>query len=359
MPPIIYSAIICRMKFALFVFLSVCLLKVDISPKRSVIGTGNMPTIARDGKGILHLVYGSGDSLLYVRSNNNGGSFSKPQLVDIIPGLAVNATRGPQVTVTKNGVSVLAATDAGNIWSFTKSQQGNWPKGKRVNDVDSVNLEGFVDVASNGGSDLFAVWLDLRGNKRNKLYGARSSDGGKTWSANIKVYESPDSTICECCRVSVAMNAQKVYVMFRNQLYGHRDLHLVSSINGGKTFGKPTKLGEGTWELKGCPMDGGGLTLNSAGQVETVWRREAKIYYCEPGEREVAIGEGKGCTIENVNGKNVFAWVKNGEVIYRLPDGSLNSLGKGSSPVLQEVADGHVLCAWENDNQIYSTVIDL
>lgn len=345
------------MKTLIFIFLVVGLFDHQTVDKKNIVGTGHMPSISRDGKGIIHLVYGNGDSLLYVHSNNNGNSFSKPELVQVIPGLAANATRGPQVTVTSKGVSIVAATDAGNIWSFTKSQQGNWAKGKRVNDVDSVNLEGFVDVASNGGSGLFAVWLDLRGNKRNKLYGARSSDGGKTWSANIKVYESPDSTICECCRVSVAMNAQKVYVMFRNQLYGHRDLHLISSINGGKTFGKPTKLGEGTWELKGCPMDGGGLTLNSAGQVETVWRREAKIYYCEPGEREVAIGEGKGCTIENVNGKIVFAWVKNGDVICRLPDGSLTSLGKGNSPVLQKVDDGQVLCAWENDNQIYSTVI--
>jgi hypothetical protein len=30
------------------------------------------------------------------------------------------------------------------------------------------------------GNHLFAVWLDLRGNKRNKIYGAESTDGGKS-----------------------------------------------------------------------------------------------------------------------------------------------------------------------------------
>ncbi|RYE29656.1 MAG: hypothetical protein EOP48_32490 [Sphingobacteriales bacterium] len=155
------------------------------------------------------------------------------------------------------------------------------------------------------------------------------------------------------------MKGQNVFVMFRNQLYGHRDLHLINSVNGGKTFGRPEKLGEGTWELKGCPMDGGGLTLDSDGKIQTVWRRESKIYSCEPGNREYEIGEGKSCTIENVGGRNVFAWVKNGEVICKLPDGSLTSLGKGNSPVMQGVANDEVFCAWENDNQIYSTVIHL
>jgi hypothetical protein len=32
------------------------------------------------------------------------------------------------------------------------------------------------------GENAFAVWLDLRGNKRNKIYRAKSNDGGKTWS---------------------------------------------------------------------------------------------------------------------------------------------------------------------------------
>ena len=316
-----------------------------------------MLALSNDAKGNIHLVYGTGDSLLYATSTDKGKSFSKSELIKVIDGLAANATRGPQIAVTRTGLNVIAATDAGNIWSFTKNNQGNWSNGNRVNDVDSVNLEGFVDVVSDGASNLFAVWLDLRGNKRNKLYGARSSDGGNTWTSNIKVYESPDSTICECCRVSAAMKGDNVYVMFRNQLYGKRDLHLIASTDAGRTFGKAEKLGTGTWTLKGCPMDGGGITLDSDGKVETVWRRESKICSCSPGRPEIEIGEGKGCTIENVNGKNVFAWVKNGEVVCKLPDHSIINLGKGNSPALKGVGKNQVVCVWENEKQLYSSVI--
>jgi hypothetical protein len=323
------------------------------------IGKGKMPSLESDEKGIVHLVFGHGDSLLYSISKDKGQSFSNPELIEIIDGLAADATRGPRVAVTKDGPVVVASTDAGNVWAFRKHGKRDWTEGVRLNDVDSVNLEGFVDVASDGSSNLFAVWLDLRGNKRNKLYGSRSSDGGKTWSDNIKVYESPDSTICECCRVTTAMKGNDVHIMFRNQLYGKRDLHLISSKNAGRTFGKAEKLGTGTWTLNGCPMDGGGMVITPEAKVQTVWRRESKIYFCEPGKPEVEVGEGKGCTIENVNGVNVFAWVKNGEVICKLPDGSIRNLEKGLSPALQSIDNDHFLCVWENDGQLYRTLIKL
>src|SRR5689334_20271810 len=186
----------------------VVLIKIAIynsNPAPLPIGSGHMPALAADAKGKIHLVYGSGDSLLYAQSNNNGKSFSRPELIKVLDGLNANATRGPQIAITKNGPVVIASTEGGNIWSFRKNAAGSWDKGTRVNDLDSVNLEGFVDIASDGNSKLFAAWLDLRNTRQNKIYGASSSDGGRTWSRNVKVYESPDSTVCQCCRLSVAM----------------------------------------------------------------------------------------------------------------------------------------------------------
>ena len=350
------------MKFILPLFLLLGLMgdkKIENRPDKGSLGKGQMPALAIDGKGIVHLTYGSGDSLLYSNSKDNGHTFTKPELIEVIEGLAANATRGPQITTTNMGLNVIAATDAGNIWSFIKIYGEVWKKGSLVNDIDSVNLEGFADVASDGKSQLFAVWLDTRYNKQNKLYGSSSSDGGRTWSANIKVYESPDSTICECCRVSAVMKGMNVYVMFRNQLYGKRDLHLVSSSDAGKSFGNAEKLGKGTWELKGCPMDGGDLAVTPEGTVQTVWRRESKIYLCEPGEPEIELGEGKSCTVENAHGMNVYAWVKNGNVICKFSAGNIIILGKGHSPALKAVGNNQVLCVWENEKQLYSSVIQI
>ena len=63
-------------------------------------------------------------------------------------------------------------------------------------------------------------------------------------------------------------------------------------------------------------MDGGGLSLNSKGAIQTVWRREGKVYSSTPGLPEKEIGKGKGCSIETINEKNFYAWAENDGVVF-------------------------------------------
>lgn len=335
--------------------------KTDASDASVIsIGHGQMPALAKDEENNVHLVYGIGDSIMYTHSDDNGKSFASPVLIDTLTDLVDYATRGPQITVTKNGFTVIAVNRLGNIFSFTKDESGRWTKAARVNDVDTVDKEGFLGLSSDGENNLFAIWDDLRDDKRQKIYGARSTDGGKTWNKNILVYKSPDSTVCECCKPSVAMQGSDVYVMFRNWLNGNRDLYLIQSADGGKSFGQAQKLGTGSWQLNGCPMDGGGLAVAANGKVQTVWRRQRKIYAAAPGTTEKEIGEGKGCNVETVNGKNIYAWTNhNGDVICLLPDGSKKIAGKGMLPVLKSVSHNEVICVWEDDTDIKSTVFRL
>jgi hypothetical protein len=90
-----------------------------------------------------------------------------------------------------------------------------------------------------------------------------------------------------------------------------------------------------------------------------VWRREAKIYACEPGKAETEIGQGKSCTMETVNGKNVYAWVENGDVVVLKPGGKKQVVGKGLMPVLKAVNNEQVLCVWEDEKQVHKTILEL
>jgi hypothetical protein len=326
----------------------------------SVIANGKMPAIAKDANNTLHVVYGSGDSIMYIYSNDEGKSFSKPELVDTLSNLVASATRGPQIAAIKNGVAIIAVNSAGNIFSFIKESTGKWTRTASVNDEGEVDKEGFSGLSSDGNSNLFAIWTDLRDDKHNKIFGARSTDAGKTWSKNILVYQSPDSTVCECCKPSVAMQGNNVYVMFRNWLNGNRDLYLLQSSNGGESFGKAEKLGRGSWKLDGCPMDGGGLAIAANGIAQTVWRRQNKIYSAQVNAEEKEIGEGKSCTVETVNGKNIYGWTDgDGNIVCLLPDGSKKIVGKGSLPVLKAISDDKVICVWEKDKNIERTIFTL
>jgi hypothetical protein len=180
--------------------------------------------------------------------------------------------------------------------------------------------------------------------KGQRLYGAQSKDGGKTWSKSMLIYSSPDNSICECCKPSVVVKGNYIYAMFRNWINGNRDLYLITSSNNGKTFGQAQKLGVGSWKLNGCPMDGRGLTVNKNGTPETVWRREGKIYAATAGSPEKEIGEGRGCSMESVNGKNIYTWTNNGDVVVMKPQGQKRVLGKGSQPLLKALYNEHVIC---------------
>ena len=324
------------------------------STEAEIIGKGQMPSLSKDAAGVLHLVYGIGDSILYRSSTDAGETFSSPVLVSRIEGLATSHTRGPQIAATQNGVLITACNSKGNIFSFLKEGASSWKPRYRVNDVDTVARENLMALSADG-NNAFAVWLDLR-NGRNQIYGSRSVDGGKTWSKNIRIYASPDSTVCECCKPSVILQGSRVYVMFRNWLGGNRDMYLIRSADLGKTFGPAQKLGRESWALNACPMDGGGIALQN-GVPQTVWNRKSVIYTVKPGAKEMEIGKGRSCTIETLNDKNIFAWVDKGDIVLLKPTGEKLMLGKGQLPILKAASRNSALCVWEDDKQIYKMLI--
>ncbi len=338
--------------------LSGCAEKQASKIEDHVIAKGQMPNMAKDEKGNVHLVYGSGDSLLYAVSIDKAKSFSSSALIAVLPGLYSFATRGPQIAATTTGVLVTAATSTGNIFSFYKSKNDKWVSSGTVNDRDTIAKEGLMSLSSEG-ENAFAVWLDLRDDNHNKLYGARSGDGGKTWSKNIQVYASPDTTICECCKPSVIIKHKTVYAMFRNWLKGNRDLYVIKSADGGNTFAEAQKLGNGNWALNGCPMDGGGIAVSDNNDIQTVWRREGKIYSAVPGAPEKEIGEGRSCALAIVNGNTFYTWVENGNVIVLKSKGEKIIVGKGIQPIIKQLDDNTLICVWENDKQIHASIIDL
>ena len=341
------------------IFVTACKNRNEVihESNNSVIASGKMPGVAIDNSETIHVVYGKSDSLLYSYSSDQGKTFSNPSLISVVPKLMAKAMRGPQIVATTDGLSVTACNTSGDIFSFVKNRSGNWLPTARVNDVDTVAKENLMALSSDG-QIVFAVWLDLR-NKHNQIFGSKSTDGGKTWSKNIFMYASPDTTVCECCKPSVQVKGKDVYVMFRNWLQGNRDLYLIHSSDGGFHFEQAEKLGNGNWALNGCPMDGGALTLDNDGNPRTVWNRKGIIYACNPGAEEKRVGEGNSCTVELINGKNTYAWVNKGNVIVQSPDGVQKNLEKGELPIIKRINNDQIICIWQNDDQIHKAILSL
>ena len=338
--------------FLVFVFLSLSC-RDGNNGDLILVGEGQMPQGTFDEAEVLHVVYGKGDSLLHAVRTMQSRNVYRHQVIGVLPELAASHMRGPQVAVTTEGIGVIACTEAGDIHSYFKKTGGNWERGNRINDRDTVAKEGLISIAGSG-NQLFAVWLDMRSGN-NQLYGSSSNDGGQNWSRNQLIYASPDTTICECCKPSVIMNANQIAIQFRNQINGHRDMHIITSQDGGITFTDAKKLGNGNWQLDGCPMDGGALAF-SGNSIQTIWRRASTLFTCEPGKTETELARGRNPTIAIVDGKPFYAWSEEGNIMIRTHKGKVQRMGKGNSPQLVAKA-GRLFCIWENNNQILAAEI--
>src|SRR6185295_15520295 len=257
------------------------------------------PQAAVGPKGEIYVVFGAADSIYCSVSNDGGRSFADPVRVGELGKLALGMRRGPRVAVNESGVVVTAIAakqkraPAGELWAWHSTDGGTtWQQPVTVNDVEGAAREGLHALAP-GPRDQFAiVWLDLRHGKQ-EVVGSFSRDGGKTWSDNRLIYASPDGNVCECCHPSVAIDKTgTIYVMWRNQLDGARDMYLSSSSDAGKSFTQARKLGSGTWMKDGCPMDGGALAIG-AGTVESIWRRDKDIFRAGLDGDEERIGAGE------------------------------------------------------------------
>ena len=321
---------------------------------------GRQPTIVVDKTNTIKVVFGQGEEIFYTSSKDEGKTFAPPQRVGKQPKLALGMTRGPQIVTTKDYTVIAAAAHTGKIMAYRqKNNDPRWSEPVNILDGDTTAKEGFVALAAGKDNQVYAAWLDLRLNQKNNIFSATSADGGKTWSQNRLVYKSPNGSVCPCCRPSITADQKgNVYVMFRNELNGTRDMYMAHSKDGGKSFGTAQKLGLGTWTLKACPMDGGAVALNTQGKVGTTWRRENIVYYAEPGNPEQKIGEGRASSLVKTSKGNYLVW-QQGENIMALTPSQLGAeiIGTGTYPRLTVLANQKVMGIWEKDGQILASLL--
>lgn len=317
------------------------------------------PQVATDGLTV-GLAFGSSDAVYFARSTDQGTTFSKPIRVSRGGKLSLGMHRGPRIAMTPEAIVVSAIVGEkgrgadGDLVSWRSTDGGEtWSTGVKVNDVAGSAREGLHAMAAGGGV-VFSAWLDLR-DKGTRLYGSASRDGGQTWSKNMLVYESPSGTICQCCHPSVAVDIKgQITVMFRNSLDGSRDIYVARSTDRGQTFSRGQKLGQGTWVLNACPMDGGGVSVAGKGQLVSVWRREKDIFTASENGPEKKIGTGKDPSVAVGKAGVYVAWTF-ASAVHALIPGRMEPVivsSDGGYPQLLVLPNGRVLAAWESKGDL-------
>tara|TARA_R110002073_G_scaffold149534_5_gene303273 strand:+ start:17297 stop:18409 length:1113 start_codon:yes stop_codon:yes gene_type:complete len=272
------------------------------------------PQAAVDMAGRIFVAFGANEDIYVCKSVDRGKTYARHVKVGHASKLALGMRRGPRIVANESSVVVTAIShESGNLMAWHSEDGGDtWSRPVDVNDQPKIAREGLHGMAMGPDGLIYCTWLDLR-NDRTQIYGASSLDGGKTWSKNRRVYESPSGTVCECCHPSVAISDDGIiYVMWRNALDGNRDMYLAKSEDSGQTFGVAEKLGVGSWKLNACPMDGGDLTVASDGSPLTVWRRNQQIFSAYVGghERERLLGSGEQPSAAATTKGHYLVWIK-------------------------------------------------
>ncbi|MBW3599939.1 MAG: glycoside hydrolase [Planctomycetes bacterium] len=331
----------------------------------AVVPTGDVasprqPHAAVSGDGSVYVAFGAGDAVYCSASTNGGESFRDAVQVGKVERLALGMRRGPRIAAGADGTAVVTAVShaTGEVLAWRSADRGRtWTGPVRVNDNSPATAnEGLHALAAAPNGDLYCVWLDHRIEKKNQVFGAASTDGGKTWSDNRLIYRSPSGRVCPCCHPAVTFDSEgTLYVMWRNSLDGFRDMYAAVSRDGGETFSPATKLGEGAWKLDACPMDGGYLAAGKPGQLTTVWRREKQIYRTDSGRGgEQLLGFGEQPWIAATSNGAWIVWLskRGGSLWLSAPhaEQAVKLDDDATDPVISAspAGEGPVIAAWES-----------
>jgi hypothetical protein len=296
---------------------------------------GIQPQVVVDGKGVLHMIYYQGDprhgDIFYIRSSNEGGDFSRPLRVNSEKGsaIAIGNIRGAHLAVGRGRVHVAwndsrkMGPSGGEVMSYTRLNDEGTAFEPQRNVIESAKgLDGGGSVAADDSGNVYVVWHapepGARGEERRRVWVARSTDEGKTFSPEKAAFDK-DTGACGCCGLrAFADHSGKVYVLYRSALQRlERDTYLLLSKDKGASF-----RGEDVhpWKIEACPMSSFAFAEGPA-DVLAAWETNGQVYFAridparaKRSEPVAAPGESRDrkhpVVASNKQGQILLAWTE-------------------------------------------------
>jgi hypothetical protein len=299
---------------------------------------GIQPQALVDGRGVTHLVYLKGDpkaaDIYYTRRDLAATTWSTPLRVNDRSGsaVAVGTIRGAQLAVGKGGrIHVVwfgsdqsqttgsRSRGAPLLYSRLNDQGTAFEPARNMMQLTSA-LDGGPSVAADTEGNVYVAWHGQDGasdgEAARRLWVARSTDEGKSFSREAPAWAEPTGA-CACCGArAYADRRGSVYVLYRAATANvERDMILLTSLDHGRSF-QGTRLHR--WKLNACPMSSEAFAESASG-VLAAWETKGQVYFAR---------------IDPMTGKP-------SRIIAAPGDG-----GEQKHPSLAAAADGSTLLAW-------------
>jgi hypothetical protein len=302
---------------------------------------GQVPAVAFDAKGTLHMAYGAGSpgNAFYVQSTDAGKTFSKPVRLNPRPNTTgTGMERGPRLALGKGGVIHIVLQgyykSGAGVW-YTRSTDGgkSFEPERRLEDPE-YGLDNLALAADSAGG-VFVLWTggfpgrekDPESEVASPIVLVRSSDNGKTFTKNALLQSDhpASSYACGCCRLEAQVGDDgNLYVAFRGGYKGLRDPWLLVGRKTENNF-KCLNVHVDKWATT-CPMQGMPLRVDAKGRVLFSWMSRDRAYWTMSEENAknfrppvAAPDQGKGkqafpMALANDRGQVLLVWTQSGEV---------------------------------------------
>jgi hypothetical protein len=282
---------------------------------------GVQPQVAVDDSGVVHLIYLKGDpahaDVYYVRSNDNGRTFSTPIRVNSEDGsaIAVGTIRGAHLAIGKGGrvhVAWNGSTSAKIDVNHTPmlyarmNDAGTAFEPQRNLITERYGLDGGGSVAADGEGNVYVAWhapLKLgTGEASRRVWIAKSADDGRTFRAENQAF-GEETGACGCCGMRLFADPRghggSVFALYRSAFEQvHRDIYLLRSDDHGTSFAgtdiAPMNIGI-------CVMSSAAMAATPKGEVLAAWETQSQVYWSridasgpKIGVPIAAPGEGRG-----------------------------------------------------------------
>lgn len=277
-----------------------------------------VPDAEVDQRGVIHVAYLSDGNVFYVRSADEGTTFSKPIRVNTEPGFASGGGfRGPDIVIGKDDRVHVIWYNAGYQQKRPQSEWGvmyarfekdakRFEKARNLNQRPSDNFS----LAADGTGRVAVIWM------ANGLFASLSTDGGQTFAAAANLKLDP----CECCSSrALYTDDGDLWVLYRDKTDNVRDTNLAHLARGTSTWSNH-RISETPWPIDSCPMTGSSLVDTQQG-LAAAWETKSQPYFSvlegvtrETKPREIRAAE-KGrypVVLTAKTGTTLVAW-KNGK----------------------------------------------
>lgn len=214
-----------------------------------------------DAQGTLHMVLARETGCTYTSRSADGHGFASERALPGSERPQVGGERRPHILIGTGGrLFALWQTEAG-IQAATSADHGHsWT----AISTDALTSRTGVDVFNSAlGADgtLYLVWAAERDEKlpddsvAQHLYLASTTDAGKVFTTP-RAITTDGARACPCCVPAIATGAPgELWIAYRSSRANTKEIHLLASRDSGRTF-LVQQLSDHKWMMDGCPMAG-------------------------------------------------------------------------------------------------------